>query len=124
MTQFLHPTGEFVEPPGVAARIERLVFVHGRVDVVADHPCDHVHDVVPVVAERGQPLHGRPGSGGSPASSWLATTWCCVMCRRGLNGSPPTITSSSLRRASSNSGCCASIRNVRSSSSAGSGSSR
>src|SRR6266567_9474706 len=42
--------GQFVQPPGVVARIELPMLLHGPVKVVADHGCDHVHDVVPVVA--------------------------------------------------------------------------
>jgi hypothetical protein len=54
---------QFVKPLGVVARIERPVFVHGLIEVAADHGGDHVHDVVPVVAESDQPLDGLPGFG-------------------------------------------------------------
>ncbi len=55
--------GQFVQPPGVVARIELPMLLHGPVKVVADHGCDHVHDVVPVVAEGGEPLHRLPCPG-------------------------------------------------------------
>src|SRR6266516_1828390 len=55
--------GQFVQPPGVVARIELPMLLHGPVKVVADHGCDHVHDVVPVVAEGAEPLHRLPCPG-------------------------------------------------------------
>ena len=39
------------QSPGVVARIELSVLLPGPVKVVADHDCDLVHDVVPVISE-------------------------------------------------------------------------
>jgi hypothetical protein len=54
---------EFAEPPRIVADVERPVLVEGLIEVVTDHACDHVDDVVPVVAEAGEPLDGLPGFG-------------------------------------------------------------
>lgn len=67
---------------------------------------DHVHDVVPVVAHPGKPLHGLPClSGGSSASNCRATTCCIVTASLGLNVSPSAVMSAPLSSASSDFGC-------------------
>ena len=51
------------QSPGVVARIELSVLLPGPVKVVADHDCDHVHDVVPVISEGTEPRNRLPCPG-------------------------------------------------------------
>src|SRR3954452_24278975 len=53
--------GKFLEPAGMVGGVERSAFGHRGMDVVAEHGSDHVHDVVPVVAQSRETLYGRPG---------------------------------------------------------------
>ena len=66
--------GQFAQPPGVGGRVGLAVFLERRVDVLGDQRGDHVHDVVPVIAEPGEALNRLPTSGAG---------------RRPAPGSPP-----------------------------------
>jgi hypothetical protein len=65
-TEFLRRrpvSGQCIEPPHVIRTIELPLLGHDPVKVLADQFHDHVHHIVPVVAEPGQPLNCLPRLG-------------------------------------------------------------